>query len=166
MKMSAINTNNSQATKLSNTEKLKQHYGIDLAKTKQNSQALGRKMADQAIANYHAQTEKFQQQQRQKLNHELNGQLKNDKVSLSQQALTKFAQENDSSAKTVNDLYKNDSLLEEFKEKIRKLKLELNKLKYDDSEQARQKRQQIQGQINAFNAIIMKMLGSKLSGVS
>ena len=126
----------------------KHYLSTDVETIKQRSDNLGKSIADDALTSFHK------------------SQLEDDSVSISSQAKEMFAQEQQSQKPaTTNQQSTEDKLLEEFQGKIADLKLELRKLQFDDSEQAKQKARQLQNQINAYNAIVIDLLGKKLDSL-
>lgn len=89
-----------------------------------------------------------------------------DKVNISSQALSKFQQEQNASTsnKSVKDDI-NDRAITDIKKQIEALKQELNKVKYDRSEQAQREKKMLQYQINALNASLLDLLGKKLNAL-
>ncbi|WP_286265874.1 hypothetical protein [Thalassotalea atypica] len=92
--------------------------------------------------------------------------VKEDKVSISSQALALFQQEKSQNTNTQSvESSVNDQAIENIKKQLEKLKQELNNIQHDNSEDAKRERRMLQGQINALNASMLDLLGKKLNGI-
>ena len=93
--------------------------------------------------------------------------LEDEKVSISQEALTKLRQNSteQSKGKSIEEQV-NDKALENIKEQIEQLKQKLSRIKHEKTEEAQQQRKQLQYQISALNATMLDLLGKKLNALS
>lgn len=92
--------------------------------------------------------------------------LAEEKVSISAQALALF--HHDSTGTVDNSTVKestNDKLIDNIKQQIEAVKLQLSQIKHDQSEESEQQRRQLQLQLATLNASMLDLLGKKLDAL-